>query len=168
MKKSILIVIILIIPLIAFAQTAKEYYDKGAYKIRNWDFVGAIQDFNKAIELDPNYLEAYFNRGNAKGYLKDFRGAIQDFNKALEFKSEYSFDIYAARGSTWLDLGEYKKGLQDCNKSIELEADNPRARACRAIAKILLGQKESGCLELSELGAKGEAGAYVYIEKYCY
>ena len=39
-----------------------------------------LADFNKAIELNPNYADAYYNRGNAKGNLKDYKGAIADFN----------------------------------------------------------------------------------------
>ena len=38
---------------------------------------GAIQDYNKAIELDPKYAEAFFNRAFAKGNLGDLRGAIR-------------------------------------------------------------------------------------------
>ena len=30
------------------------------------DYNGAISDYNKAIELDPNDADAYYNRGNLK------------------------------------------------------------------------------------------------------
>ena len=36
---------------------------------------GAIADYNKAIELNPNYAEAYYNRGSEKSDLKDYDGA---------------------------------------------------------------------------------------------
>ena len=40
---------------IAIAQTAEEYYDKGITKHELGEYKGAIRDYNKAIELRPNY-----------------------------------------------------------------------------------------------------------------
>ena len=48
------------------------------------DYYGAIADYNKAIELNPNFADAYNNRGLAKYDLKDYKGAIADYNKAIE------------------------------------------------------------------------------------
>ncbi|MCH6575922.1 MAG: tetratricopeptide repeat protein [Bacteroidetes bacterium] len=55
MKKSILLLLILVIPVLALAQTAEEYYNKGVAKGGKGDYKGAIRDYNKAIELRPNY-----------------------------------------------------------------------------------------------------------------
>ena len=43
--------------------TAKDYVDSGLDKFLKDDFDGAIADYNKAIELQPNDAEAYFRRG---------------------------------------------------------------------------------------------------------
>ncbi len=53
MTKSILLLLILLIPVLALAQTAEEYHNKGVAKKNLGDYKGALQDFNKAIELDP-------------------------------------------------------------------------------------------------------------------
>ena len=45
------------------------------------DYRGAIDDFSKAIELNPNDGGAYYNRGLAKEALEDYRGAIHDIKK---------------------------------------------------------------------------------------
>jgi regulator of sirC expression with transglutaminase-like and TPR domain len=37
-----------------------------------------IQDYNQAIELDPEYTYAFNNRGLAYADLKQFEKAIQD------------------------------------------------------------------------------------------
>ena len=43
------------------------YYFKSAYgKAENGDYYGAISDYTKAIEINPNDGDAYYNRGNAK------------------------------------------------------------------------------------------------------
>jgi len=62
--------------------SAKEYYDRGNAKYELEDYYGAIVDYNKAIELDPDYASAYYNRGNAKSDLNDDFGACVDWIKA--------------------------------------------------------------------------------------
>ncbi|KGG14973.1 MULTISPECIES: tetratricopeptide repeat protein [unclassified Prochlorococcus] len=48
---------------------ASEYLDRGCDKDDQKDSKGAIEDYNKAIELNPNYAEAYANRVCAKEEL---------------------------------------------------------------------------------------------------
>ena len=45
---------------------AKKYFDSAKIKYDRGDYTGAIADYDKAIELDPNYALAYMNRGIAK------------------------------------------------------------------------------------------------------
>ena len=59
------------------------YYNAGIEKISLRDYEGAIADFTKAIEIDPNFTWAYHLRGNTKYLLKDSAGAIADFKKVL-------------------------------------------------------------------------------------
>ena len=67
-----------------------EYYFKLAYeKGQKGDYYGAISDYTKAIEIDPQFGKAYYNRGWSKGKLKDYYGAISDYNKALEIDPNY-------------------------------------------------------------------------------
>lgn len=79
---------------------AKAYYNRGITKYFNGDNDGAIKDFNKAIGLKRDYIEAYNNRGNAKmnkGYAaktkdekrKWFDRAIIDYKKALQLNPDY-------------------------------------------------------------------------------
>ena len=42
---------------------AKKYFDSAEIKHNRGDYRGAIADYDKAIELDPNYALAYTNRG---------------------------------------------------------------------------------------------------------
>lgn len=78
-----------------YSQTAKDYYIKGCDKIDLKDYIGAIADFNKAIELNHEYINAYYNRGSAKGNLQDFRGAIADFNIAIKLNAKLAVAYYS-------------------------------------------------------------------------
>ena len=50
----------------------------------------ALNNFTKAIELNPVYAVAFFNRGTIKADMGDFNGAKADFQKAREL--ELSFE----------------------------------------------------------------------------
>ena len=79
-----LIIFYIFITTLAHAKIAEEYLNSGYDKVEQKDYREAIQDYNKAIELNPDYAKAYVNRGLAKANLQDYRGAIQDFTKAIE------------------------------------------------------------------------------------
>ena len=71
---------------IAYAETtmsAETYFNRGLAKLELKDYYGAIADYTRAIELNPQYADAYNNRGYAKSNLKDYNGAIADMNEAL-------------------------------------------------------------------------------------
>jgi tetratricopeptide (TPR) repeat protein len=80
---------------------AVSYYNRGnAYgKLKKHE--KAIEDYNKAIALDPEYAVAYNNRGTAYDELKKHEKAIEDYNKAIALNPEYA-TAYANRGITRL------------------------------------------------------------------
>lgn len=51
----------------------------------------AIADFNKAIELDPEYALAYSTRGFAYTKLGEKEKAISDFEKCIELSENPAF-----------------------------------------------------------------------------
>ena len=72
--KNILVVLLFAYPLVNLAQNVEEYLESGLDKLNLKNYRGAIQDFNKVIELNPIHAKAYAYRGQAKGMLEDYRG----------------------------------------------------------------------------------------------
>lgn len=173
----------------------KSYINRGASKYNLQDYKGAIEDFNKAIEINPLSKIAYFNKAAAKSGLEDHRGAIEDYSKAIEIDwkycdiaelesqvitfvdfrriislsdtSKYKADSYSYRGNDKEKLQDYAGAVEDYTKAIEIEAQYGIYYAYRGLAKIKLGQKDSGCLDLSKSGELGVIWAYDSIKKYC-
>ena len=56
------------------------------------DLVGALADFNKAIEWNSEYAEGYADRGIVRGLQGDVDEAIADFNKAKALKPDSIVD----------------------------------------------------------------------------
>ncbi len=80
MKKVLLITIVFVTSL-SYCQTAEEYFNKANNKSDSKDYQGAIVDYTKAIELNPNYSDAYVNRGDTKTKIQDFQGALAEENR---------------------------------------------------------------------------------------
>ena len=51
------------------AQTARDYYNRGVEKVGGGNYHDAVQDFTRAIELNPNFSDAYYNRGVVEAEL---------------------------------------------------------------------------------------------------
>jgi len=62
---------------------AATLFIRGNYKMDQKDYSGAISDFTKAIELDPEDAATYLFRGSAKNFLNDKTGACKDWEIAL-------------------------------------------------------------------------------------
>lgn len=98
------------------------YLNRGAAWINLNNYVGAIKDFNKVIDINQNLdviSGAYNSRGIAKGYLTDYKGALQDFDKAIELNPSY-VGAYINRGDTNFELGNYNVSIHDYSNAIIL------------------------------------------------
>ena len=50
------------------------------------NYVEALKNFNRAIEIDPDNATAYFNKGTVKVKLGDLTGSKNDFLKAFNLR----------------------------------------------------------------------------------
>ena len=66
----------------AHAQSAEDYVNTGVEKGKSGDLQGAIADYSKAIEINPQDASAYYNRGIAKYQKRDLKGACADWREA--------------------------------------------------------------------------------------
>ena len=82
----------------------------------------AIEDFNRALEINPRYALAYNNRGAAYAKKGDLDRAISDFNRAIEINPGYA-DAYVNRGLAYYNKGDLDRAIFDFNRALEI---NPR------------------------------------------
>ena len=81
---TVAIILSLLATTVACNKTAEGYFNSGNTKYDQKDFKGAIQDHNKAIELNPSDAEAYSARGLEKLSLGQKDNGCLDFSKAGE------------------------------------------------------------------------------------
>jgi tetratricopeptide (TPR) repeat protein len=79
----------------------------------------AIEDFNKAISLKPDYAYAYNNRGVVYGQLSQYQRAIEDFNEAIRLKPDYA-DAYNNRALVYFNQKNIFSGCSNAQKACAL------------------------------------------------
>jgi tetratricopeptide (TPR) repeat protein len=118
-----LIFIALFFPAFVFAQTAKEPGIGGIGKAKDSDYNAAIQEYDKALQLDSNNATIYFNRGIAKAKLNDYLGAIADYTKSNAIKP--SADTYFNSGFAKYKAAKLTGAIEDFDKVIEMNPSPP-------------------------------------------
>ena len=83
------------------------------------DYEGAISDYDKAIEINPEYAIAYFNRGVTRYHLDDFEGAVSDYTQSISINVDDA-DGYLNRGLIYFKIGNDKFACQDFKKAASL------------------------------------------------
>ena len=121
--RKILFTLALLISFSFFGQTAEEYLVAGEDKSIELDFSGAILDFSKAIELNPNYFKAWNSRAIVKMRLEDYYGAISDFTKATELDPNH-LGCKRGRATCKYRLGDDKGTITDFDEIIKLSQSN--------------------------------------------
>jgi tetratricopeptide (TPR) repeat protein len=91
----------------------------------------AVADFDRAIELEPNFAAAYFARSKTYVDQQNVQGAIADLDQAIQLSPNYA-DAYLNRGILRLQSGD-RQGQADLEKAgqifDEVAALNPNSAA---------------------------------------
>jgi tetratricopeptide (TPR) repeat protein len=110
------------------------------------DYDRAIADYNKAIELNPNYAEAYSDRGVTYYYKNDSDQALADYNKAIELKPDFAIP-YNNRGFFYYNKGEFERAIADFDKSIQLDPNVALTYVNRGGTYCTIGKYDLGAAD---------------------
>lgn len=97
---------------IGYRGRGRYYYDSGKYQ-------EAIKDFDMAVKLNPQFVEAYDSLGNAYFKLGNYQEAIKNFSMAIELAPQDA-DFYYNRGIAYRKTGNYQQAAHDLNTAINL------------------------------------------------
>ncbi len=82
----------------------------------------AIEQFQKAIEVNPNFPMAYYNLGVVLNESGDKKRANEEYAKVIRVMPYYTLANYNSCISL-KELGDYKGAIERCKKAIEMEPD---------------------------------------------
>ena len=95
----------------------------------------AIELFERAIALKPDFAAAYIDRGNALSDLKRFADALASYDKAIALKPDFAM-AHNNRGNALLNLMRPAEALASYDKAIALEPDFAMAHNNRGNALL--------------------------------
>ncbi|HAN20031.1 MAG: hypothetical protein A2X13_04900 [Bacteroidetes bacterium GWC2_33_15] len=113
------------------------YVNRGAAYQKLFENEKALQDYSKAIEMNPDNPNVYMYRGVLYYQNNEFNEAILDFNKTLEIDEQNHFAYYN-RGMAYLKLDDNDKSCRDFHKACELGNTN----ACKMVVSRCLNLKK--------------------------
>ena len=103
---------------------AKVWNNRGTALGQVGKYQKAIECFDKAIEINPNYINALNSKGTALHYLDDYQKAIECYDKAIEINPEDA-DAWCAKGLSLTCLKNYQKAIEECfDKAIEINPED--------------------------------------------
>ena len=108
--------------------------------IAKGDYDRVLQDYTKAIQLNPDDAIAYNSRGGVYYLKEEYESAIVDFTKAIDLNPNYA-EAYNNRGVAYHLKEEYESAIADYTQAIDLNPDyavayNNRGRAYGVTDKV--------------------------------
>jgi tetratricopeptide (TPR) repeat protein len=86
-----------------------------------------IQEFKKALQIEPKNGGAYLNLGYTYFNQGKNKEAIEHYQKALSFAPRLSSEIHNDLGLAYLKEGRTEEGLKEFQKAIEIRPHNAYA-----------------------------------------
>jgi PQQ-dependent catabolism-associated CXXCW motif protein len=123
-----------------------DYYRHGVANAHEGKYDEAIRDFSKAIELNPQHVEAYYNRGLAHAKKGDYGAAMTDLLEAATLDPARNAEVqallldkkyasaYFQRGRIELAKGAYDRAIADYDQAIQLNPEYDEAYSYRGTA----------------------------------
>lgn len=107
---------------------AYEQYQKAGEFYDNDDYDSAILYYKKAIEYNPQYVEAYCSLGASYILKREFESAILFLNKAIEYNPEH-YNSNLNLGCVYETIENLDMAIIYYKKTNEINPHNPIARA---------------------------------------
>jgi tetratricopeptide (TPR) repeat protein len=128
------------------------YNNRGNIRVEQKNYKGAMEDYNKAIEL--KYYDAYLNRGILRNRLRDYGNAVEDYDKAALHSKFHKAIAFCNRGNAKLSLGNFKGAESDFANAIRLDPKYINAYSNRGLVRYTKLSDIQGAIEDFDMAIK--------------
>ena len=133
-----------------YEKTSYYFYERGyARYMINQDRL-ALDDADRALEIDPGDVDAFWLKGAALLYLDEYQQAVAALDEAARLAPD-SVDVLIMRARVQIAWGHNIAAIGDLSKALELRPDNVQARTYRGYASGLAGYVDQAMRILNEV-----------------
>ena len=124
MQKALLLFLLLT----GFLHSKSQWYDPGKVdhnantiynlainKAQNGDYASSIKMINKAISIDPKFVDAYLSLAGINAQMKDYSSSVSFFEKAFFLDSLYTRDYFLPYSISLAGCGRFFDALKAVN-----------------------------------------------------
>ncbi len=98
--------------LITCNPTSADYNNRGLLHFQNGQPVAALEDYNRALALNPKQAKVYNNRANCYAALGQLPEAISDYETAIDLDPA-NLNAWVNQGITYRDLELYSQAVEN-------------------------------------------------------
>jgi tetratricopeptide (TPR) repeat protein len=146
----ILVILLSISSVNAVNSAAEDLVDKGTNEARQQRCDAALEYYDQALQIEPDYALAFYDRGLCLHDLGRDEEALASFDEALQTKElvkpQTYADIYLAeltwanRGDVLTTLGRYEEGIGSYDRALNLDQRDAGVWNNRGTALMKLGR----------------------------
>ena len=116
---------------------------------KNKEINKALQDYTKAIEINPERWDSYKYRGSLFGIKKLYDRSVADLSKYLEKHPDDAEQVFNL-GLSLYNLGHVDESIKAFDRTIQLNPDFERAYRARGNAYMAAGDSIRAQVDLQE------------------
>ena len=114
-------------------KTARDFYVRGTLRTQKKEYRLAIEDYTKAIELNPKFVDAYLKRCEMRYKMGDNQGVLDDCYQVFNINPNVAKAHYY-QGRARYSLGYTQPAIKSYDTAIANDSDYPQAYYYRGIA----------------------------------
>jgi Leu/Phe-tRNA-protein transferase/Tfp pilus assembly protein PilF len=123
------------------ADEIKHFLEEGQNAQKRWKHMEAIPFYTRAIELDPQCVQAHRERAVSFKWTRHYPEAIADYNWLLE-RDSGDMDALFERAGVYCWARRYEEGIVDFNRLVDREPHNPKYISERGKHNMFCGHYE--------------------------
>lgn len=114
---------------------AATFSNRGIVQAQRARYAQAVQDYDRAIAINPILVHAIINRANARTRMKQFKEALTDYDLAAFYSEGRNDLVFYNRALLFLQMGRPENARNDLLRALEAQPDSLRYREALAALK---------------------------------
>ncbi|MBD2357481.1 tetratricopeptide repeat protein [Tolypothrix sp. FACHB-123] len=123
-------------------KNATELYKQGNTLFELQRYQDALNIYDRAVNIRPDYAEGWYGRGNTLSALKQYQEALIAYDKAIQIEPDY-LEAWSSRGFILGKLQRHQEAIASFDKALQLENNSPEIWNAKGEALSNLKQYEN-------------------------